>query len=236
MKDFLGTAGEEYKYKIYYFLFIIFIFLFLFWSWIGKSSAREMIQFYILFGLFALFFILFDNLTFKKFDFIDSVTIEQPKIKFLSPKACFVISIIFSILLSLNIFFTKQAWVNYPKFQLFDSKFLNAVLSGVCGIVENLVFFSFLLPTTYAIMMKKTESVIYSSLISLAFVCLTFSLFHIFVYGTQPTALFSTVVFSSICSLTVLATRNMMIADALHFSNNLIAYYINAGVGLVLRL
>ena len=231
----LGTRGEEYKYKIFYFGWVIFIFLFLFWSYIGNLSAREMVQFYIWMGLFALFFILFDNSTKKRFEYVDTVTIEKPRWSFLSPKLSFILALAFSVLLSYNIFTAKKAWVNYPSFQVFDNKLLNSFLSGACGVVENWVFFAFLFPTLYKILTKKFNIMV-GLLLSLSISAFVFMTFHIFRYGYMESALLSTLIFAFVVELTIFTTKNMIIADMLHLTNNLVANLMSATVGLVIAI
>lgn len=232
----LGTEKESSRYKIYYFLFIIFVFLFCFWAWIGNEAARSSIQFYLMFGIFALFFILFDNATSKTFEFIDTVTIEEPRIEFLSPKTVLILSIAFSLILSYNIITQKQAWIDYPKFQIFDSKTINAFLSGILGVIENWVFFGFLFPTIFAVLKYRRFGEIPSLILSLMISSLSFSIFHIFVYGSNITAMFSTVSFAIVCCLMTYILRNLIFADVLHFSNNFVAYMVNAGVGFMIKI
>lgn len=233
---FLGTPGEEYSYKLYYFLFIIFVFLFCFWAWVGNVQARQSIQFYLMFAIFALFFILFDNATKKSFEFIDTITIEKPTISFFSIKVVLIISIILAIFLSYNIITQKQSWIDYPKFQIFDAKVMNAMLSGFLGIIENWVFFSFLFPTIFAVFKFKKFDELTSFILSLILVSFSFSIFHIFVYGSSVSAMFSTISFALVCCILTYFVRNIIIADILHFSNNFVAYLVNAGVGILIKI
>lgn len=231
----LGTHGEDFKPKVYYFVWIAFLFLYMFWAWIGNPSARQSSIFYILLGFMALIFILFDNATKKTFKQLDTVTIEEPRIKFLTPKISLIIAIIFGIIIGLGVSTTRQVWVQYPTFQIFGG-FLDAILSGVYGVVENLVFFSFLFATLYAILFDKTKNGFISLLLAMVFITLGFSFFHIFVYGTQIQVIFSTVIFSLMNCVFVYLFRNTLITDAFHFSNNVVGSLVSASIGLVFQI
>jgi len=226
----LGTPNEDYKAKLYYFLYVIFAFLYLFWAWIGKTEARQMISFYLMLGMFALIFIIFDNLTKKEFPYIDSITIERPTLP-ISPSLQFFIGLLITALLSYKIIVTGQAWVNYPQLQVFDLKIFNAILSGVVGTIENMMFFELLFPTMYAIFRFKGVNPITSFIFGGAVSSLSFMLFHIFVYGYMQTALISTLIFAWIVITSNYFFRSDIIGLQLHFSNNLIATLIQAGVG-----
>ena len=227
----LGTLNEYYKGKLYYFLYVIFAFLYLFWAWIGNVEARTMISFYIMMGIFALIFILFDNLTKKEFEWIDSITIERPHIPALTPSIQFVIGILITIILSYKVIATGQAWVNYPTFQIFDLKIFNAILSGIVGTIENMLFFELIFPTMYAIFRMKGLNPINSLIFGGSISSASFMLFHIFVYGYQQVALISTLIFAWIIIISNYIFRSDILGLQLHFSNNLIATLIQAGVG-----
>ena len=110
MKNFgLGTAGEANKYKVFYLIYMFVLLAFVLWSSIGKATARMDIMFYVIFAVaIGVIPVLFDNLTKKSFEEIDTVTIEKP-----SPvgvKMQFIIAIIISTVMASHIFITGTAW------------------------------------------------------------------------------------------------------------------------------
>jgi hypothetical protein len=230
MKLTLGQKGEYNKYKIYYFLFLILIFAFLAWSAIGVGAMPEkarMVSYYMWLGLVALAFILFDNLTSKKFEVIDSVTIEETPIH---TKYILIIGFAFAILMSWKILTTQTAFIPYPAFQLFDYRLPNAILSGVAGIIEDMFFFAFLFPTIYALLNTHFQNNILSSVLSVLLTAFTFMSFHLFVYGANQPALLMSFLFGLLSSTLVLITKTIIISHFLHFFNNCVASMIMAKI------
>ncbi len=230
----LGQPGEYNKYKIYYFVLIIVLFAFIAFSWIGQVSIEKkmMVSFYAWLGLLSIAFILFDNLTTKKFDFIDTVLIEKTPV---SPKIIAMIAIAMSIVLGTRIFTQHKAFVPYPTFQFFDHSVPNAILSGVAGIMENMFFFSFLFPTIYILLSKYLFKEKYmSAIISILLSSFIFMMYHIFVYAVNEVALVSCFLFALLNTSLIYIFRTTMIADALHFTNNVIASLVMAGVSFIL--
>ncbi len=221
----LGMEGEYNKFKIYYFLFVILVVVFLAWSAIGVGydiAKARMVNYYLWLSLISIAFILFDNLTKKEFEEIDTVTIEKTPIH---PKFLFLIGLVISIFMAFRIESTKTAFVPIPQFQLFDYRLPNAILSGVAGIVEDMFFFAFLLPTIFAFLNKRVfNNSIISAFLSILIIAFTFMLFHIFVYGlaNQP-AFFASFIFGLISSSLVVLTKSIIISHFLHFTNNFVA-------------
>jgi len=234
MRNFtLGQKGEWNKYKIYYFLFLIVVFSFLAWSAIGvgsNTSKARMVNYYMWLGLVALAFILFDNLTIGKFEEIDTVTIEQTPIH---PKYLLIFGLILAIIMSWRILTTQTAFIPYPSFQLFDYRLPNAILSGVAGIIEDMFFFAFLLPTIFAILNKYYQNGILSGLLAILIISFTFMGFHLFVYGANQPALLMTFFFGIISSTLVITTKSIIISHFLHFFNNMVASLILARVMVI---
>jgi membrane protease YdiL (CAAX protease family) len=230
MKFTLGQKGEYNKYKIYYFLFLVIVFIFLAWSAIGVGAMPDkarMVNYYMWLGFIALAFILFDNMTAKQFEQIDSVTIEDTPVH---PKYYLIIGAGLAIFISWRIITTQTAFVPYPSFQLFDYRLPNAILSGVAGIIEDLFFFAFLLPTFYAFINSHFQNNIMSAVLSIIAIAFLFMSFHLFVYGTNQPALLMSFIFGLVSASLVLGTKSIIISHFLHFTNNLTASLIMAKV------
>jgi hypothetical protein len=229
----LGEEKEWNKYKIFYLIFMILIVAFLAFSWLGQTTPtkKEMVSFYAWLSLVSLAFILFDIATTKSFEEIDSVTIEKTPINI---KYILIGGIILSIVLGVRIYTTNSAWVGYPKFQFFDSKYANAILSGIAGIVENWFFFAFLTPTIFAILEKHLfKNYILTAIIVVLLSSFIFMIYHIFVYATNEFALVSVFLFGLVNSILVITLKTIIVSDCLHFANNVVASLVGAGVAIV---
>jgi hypothetical protein len=229
----LGEEKEWNKYKIYYLIFMIFVVAFLAFSWIGQTSPykKQMVMFYSWLAFISLAFILFDLATLHHFKEIDSILIERTPIH---PKYIFMIGLIFALLLGVRIYTTNSAWVGYPKFQFFDSKYANSFLSAIVGVVENWFFFAFLTPTIFVNLNKHVfRQNIMAGIITIFLSSFIFMIYHIFVYATSQLALLSVFLFGLICTSSTLILRTVILADFLHFTNNFIASLIQAGVAIV---
>jgi len=236
----LGTPGEFYKPKIYYILLMLGVLLFLFWAWIGTPSVavKEMCMFYIFFGLTALSIVLFDNATKKSFDEIDTVTIEKPRFRFLTPKYQLIIGIMMSSVLAYRIITTQTAFIPYPQFQIFESQYINAFLTAIMGLVENWVFFVVLFPTIYKILHKNFEGAeIPAFAIASILIAFIFMGYHIFRYGAREDALISTFVFSFFNTIPMFLLRSSIVGDMLHMTNNFFAFlYSIQRIGVVFAI
>ena len=71
-------------------------------------------------------------------------------------------------------------------------------LSGLVGVIENMLFFEVIFPTLYATFRFKQINKMTAAILSMSITAAIFMLFHIFVYGYQQVALFSTLVFAFI--------------------------------------
>jgi hypothetical protein len=230
----LGEKKEWNKYKIFYLIFMVFVVAFLAFSWLGQTTParKEMVSFYAWLGLISLAFILFDIATLHHFEEIDSVTIEKTPIHI---KYILIGGILLSIVLGFRIYTTNSAWVGYPKFQFFDSKYANALLSGVAGIIENWFFFAFLAPTLFAILeIHLTKNYVLTAIIVVLLSSFIFMVYHIFVYATNEPALVSVFLFGLINSILIVTTKSIIISDCLHFTNNVVASLISAGVSVII--
>ena len=224
----LGTPGEWYPPKQYYFLYMIAILLFLFWAQVGavSQSLKQAIWWYIGFGIVGLVVFVFDFLTKKKFDLIDTVTIEKPWIKLFTPKIQIFLSLALSVFVAVKIFTTQTAFVPYPKFQFFDEPVPNAVLIGVFGIIEQWMFFNFIFPTLnqfFSARNGKFSGVIISSIL----VSLLFMAFHFFVYATREDALLATFIFALVNCGLIYIFRSGIPGEMVHFTNNFVAMLVN---------
>ena len=228
----LGTPGEENKYKIYYFTFMIFVFLYLAWAYIG-STNKLLVNFYMWFGLLALIFIIFDNLTAKRFGFIDTITVEK---SWIDQRVVLALAIIFALVLGSKIQAEQKAFINYPQFQIFDERLPNAILSGFAGIVEDWVFWGFLTPTLASIIMFFSRNEVLAILMSILLVSGMFMIYHIFVYGSNQQALISAFIFGLIGTTTTILFRSLIIINALHFVNNFTASLLMLGAQFIILM
>jgi hypothetical protein len=229
----LGEKKEWNKYKIFYLAFMVLVVAFLAFSWIGQTTIykKQMISFYAWLGLISLAFILFDLATLHHFEEIDSVTIEKTPI---NPKYIILIGFAFALVLGIRIYTTNSAWVGYPKFQFFDNKYANSLLSGVAGVVENWFFFAFLTPTLFAIFLKYIiKNPILTSIITIFLIAFIFMVYHIFIYATNQLALLSVFLFGLINTILIISLKSVIVSDFLHFANNFVASLISAGIAII---
>lgn len=230
-----GSSARESPFKQYYFYFVVFVYLFLGWSYIGVTNpaSKQMVLFYMVFGSLAAMSFLIDFIASNKLKFLDTVTIEKPISAFsvLTPKLSLVLAGFLGIVLAIQILRTGTAWISYPTFVLYDSKYMSSFLSGIVGIVEDWIFFGFFFPTLYKNYVQGRNK-ISAGLIAISITSATFMLFHIFVYSSSTAALFATATFAIISCILVAVTRSLILSNALHFTNNAIASSIAAKIML----
>jgi len=222
---------EFYPYKTYYIFFMLAVFLILGYAWIGAPPAqRDMINFYMLYLAVPFLFIFFvDLFTEKKFEEIQTITIDEPHegLEWLSPKLILMAGIVLGILVFWKIAVTGTAFVDTIRFGIFEGVWGNAVLSGLVGVVENWIFFGTLFPTTLSFTERKTGSIALAFIIALAITTATFTYYHNFRYGHSETAMLSVAFFSVINCFAVYVTQSLVISDAIHFFNNVAVSVLN---------
>lgn len=232
----LGTPQEDNPYKKYYFVWMGVIFIALLFSMIAKQKHLDVLMAIVVYGIMfavSLGVVLFDTATKKRFDWIDTVTIEKPRGPIqVSPKIVTIVAVLMGVGMLVAMVTTGKAWVAYPTWNFFDSKVMNAILSGILGVVENQWFFVVLFPTTYAMIiykMKNPDPVI-AFLIAGMITTIFFSTFHFVIYGTTLDKMFGTVLFSWFNIIVLTMFRNIIISDVLHLTNNIIGVLIQAGL------
>ncbi len=228
-EEALGSE-EITREKNLFLVFLLFVFGFLFWALIGvaqlKGTVLNILLFYIAFGLFATIFILVDYFVIKKERPLDTITIEDEAPIKLSLKA----QLILSAILGVGVFFwistTGQAFVNAPTFQVFETRFAQAFLSGIVGAVpETLVFFSVLAPTLYLLINYWTDNKLFALLAFFVGGTFLFFIFHLFTYFYDQPALFSVAMFGFINLLLLYLFRSVLPLMSIHFFNNFAVVY-----------
>lgn len=233
----LGNPKYNKMNRLYYFVFSAILIIFFLWSGIEVlgSGRSVMWNWYVAMLIISLIYIGFDNIKDvmgkKQYDFIDTVAIEKTPI---GVRNTLLLAIGVGIMLSGSILFTNTAFINYPQFSVFDNNpVASGLLSGTAGWIENLFFFSFLFPSIFAIVYHYgIKNKITSMVVAILIISTGFSLFHVFVYGANQVALTSTFIFAMICSGSTGFLRSIVIADALHISNNFVATLSNAKLAL----
>lgn len=237
MADFdrLGSDDSFIGNKGIYLLYILLIYGILFFGVLGAGQpARDVIYFYIIFGVvMGTMPYVIDNLTKERssIEDLDTVGIEEPPAEWLSVKTQIIIAAIATVVLGVRIAQSQSALVSAPVLGIFDSVIGNALLSGLAGVVENHVFFGFMFPTFYAFTMNRTDSAAVALPVGMAAAIGTFMAYHAWRYGFSEAALVSVAFFAAINVASVFLTRSMIISDALHFSNNLLL-----GLGVAKRV
>lgn len=205
---------------------------FMFYGLIGLSSdSRNFLQ--LVFYLCFLFFLGIaplgiDMLVTKKEEPIDTVSDEAEDdgggegIVQLSIRNIFLLSLGLGILFAIFISVSQTAFVQAPTFQMFETKFGQALLSGIVGgICETAVIFGFLTPTFVGFFERfASDNKILSSLVGIIGGALIFFLYHTIVYQYDQIALLSVFIFGFINSLLLFVFRSVYPLIAIHFVNN----------------
>jgi len=105
--------------------------------------------------------------------------------------------------------------------------------SAVAGWIENMFFFSFILTSLTRILETYLSVMAYP--VGGGLTITIFTVFHSFVYALNPVAMTWVFIFGAICVASTLLFKTLVVADALHISNNFIASMINAKVALVIQ-
>ena len=169
----------------------------------------------------------------EEFEIVDTTTIEEPReeLEWLGPRLQIVIGIALGILIFYKIAVTGSAFVDAPKWTIFDSPIGNAIYSGLVGVIENLVFFGILFSTALAVCLHYTDNPYLSFLIALVLTTFVFVQYHSWRYGFSETALLSVSVFSILNCIIIYTTKSIIISDIIHFTNNFAI-----GMGLATRI
>jgi len=222
----METLGSEEvsKGKILFIIIYLFVYAFLFYATIGATTAqKDLLYFYMFFGLvIGIIPILFD-LAVKKEAPMDTVTVEDEDeaLFSISHKFQLFLGIIISIGIGLWMFNSGQAFVQAPRFSIFDTPVGNSVVSAVVGgFIETIVFFSFIYPTLHSVTHHFTGSIPIAILVSIVLTTIIFTGYHNWRYAYDERALMSVATFGILNCLLVLIFRSVIINIQLHFVNN----------------
>lgn len=212
-------SAEKGAWLVYFFS----IMLLLGYGYIGSTSAqRENILFYEAFlAIPGLVYVFFDWT--GKFDDVDTITSEEPPdwLDWLTPARQTIIGLVGGALVFWKIAVTGSAFVDAPKWGIFDSPIGNAFFSMAIGPVENLVFFGSVYPTLKAQLARITGSEILGALLAAVLAIAIFTGYHSWRYGYNEAAMISVAVFALIGIASVEVSKSLVIIDAIHGANNL---------------
>lgn len=219
----MSEFSREKAFWLFYFFLII---LALSYGYIGAHEAQKSsIVFYVaLLGIPGMIMVFFDWATKgSELEEIDTMTIEEPHsgMDWLSPKLQIILGIIAAVFIFYKIAVTGSAFVDAPKWSIFETPLGNAVYSGLIGVIENLNFFGILFPTLIAIFHKYSDSIALALILAMVLTAIGFVSYHNWRYGYSETALASVAVFAFINVIVVYGTQSLIISDAMHFGNNM---------------
>jgi len=170
-------------------------------------------------------------------EIIDTTTIEEPRVEWLGPKQQILTGLVLGILVFYKIYTTGAAFVDAPRWSIFDSVFGNSLFSGLIGPIENLTFFGIIFSTVLAVCRERTGNEYLSFIVALTVATAIFAGYHTFRYSSSESAMLSVIIFGALNCILVYVTRSLIISDIIHFTNNfLIGYGIGTSVGFGLIL
>ena len=221
---------EFYPQKSFYIIYIFAIIGLLSYGWLGApANVQNLIIFYVIFlGLPSLLIFFIDLFTAKKFEQIDTITMDNPEDGSLDeitgitlpPQNQLIAGIILAGLLALQIMRTGFGIVSAPQFTVFEGNFGNSLLSGSVGIIENLFFFGVIYAILRANIINITGNRLAAFIIAMAIGTAIFVGYHTFRYASSEIALLSVALFAMLGITLVEFTNSLIIADILHFTNN----------------
>ena len=227
--------GEWTSHKALWIFYFFLIIVALSYGYIGASSGqKEGIVFYVaLLGLPGMVIVFFDWASGDKLEEIDTITIEEPhdSLGWLSPKYQIVVGILLAGLIFWKIAVTGSAFVDAPKWSMFDSPVGNAIFSGLIGTIENLTFFGIIFPTVASIIGKHSGSEVLGLVVAVMIATAVFVGYHNWRYGFSETALLSVAIFALINVFVIYTTQSIIISDLIHFGNNFAV-----GLGLATKI
>ena len=244
MVGFERLSGEEKSsYGKYFILFDFIVYGILFFASLGIVATTSVYQiyFYIFFGLVLATvptIYTFLNRDREKIP-IDTVDLEEEDSQIVSYLASWrvqvIIGIILSILIGWQIISNQGIFVQYPTFAIqvpflsgTSALVFSSIIAAIAsGYIESRVFFSFIFPTAYNIINKKSEIVILSLLGSIVLTVGFFTAYHLFVYSTSIVSLQSVAVFALINCILVIFLRSVVSNIGIHFTNNAVGAILN---------
>lgn len=218
--------------KIAGYLVFIFLTISLFWFTANVPEAREQSMFYVVMGVFASIIFISDVVLKKvrsgnrSFDLPDTVTYEEESPVFGKfPSWAKKILYVGAIFLAIYVFFNIS---QQPSFLLVDAPTYaaftptqNAFMSGISGVVEDWFFFGIIFPTIFGICMALTRGKWWiAAVIALLVVPFIFTGYHVYRYGSSTVKQESVLMYGFFGVGTVFLTGSLILANAVHFSNN----------------
>lgn len=204
--------------------FLIYVLLVIFIMWLGSIGAnptsKNLIYFYV--GLTVLLFIIpfgVDQLS-KTSEYLDTVTIEKPRMAFLGVPTQVAIGLALSLFTVWRATTTQIVWVPAPQFNIFDSKIGNAVLDGLGGSLEPIVFFSVIFPTAYIYIRKRSNALVAFAGAALITSFVFMGSHWLWRYRTDEVALAATFEYAFVQCALVMLFRSVLIPIMMQFSND----------------
>jgi hypothetical protein len=96
----------------------------------------------------------------------------------------------------------------------------SAILSGLAGIIEDMMFWGFIGPTLFGIALALSGKKIIGLAAAWGVTPFIFMIYHIGRYGASPTALDSVLFFGFVAMTLVILLGSLMPTNAIHFANN----------------
>jgi len=231
---------EFYPPKSLYLIFIFGIYLFLAYSLIPtlpslstvesvlKAVIAPTVLFYIVLMLIGEPLFIVDLFTEKKFEQIETVTVDDPEDSLLEETIGISLSIpnqlliglFISALLAFAILQNGFGVVGVPEFFVFSAVFGNALLSALAGFVEDRTILGIVGPTIRKNFEGALGSRFFASMIAVFLGSLFFMAYHSWRYGFNQLALASTFTFSLLSLFFIEFTNSTIISHMLHGTNN----------------
>jgi hypothetical protein len=215
--------------KMIYILWIIFLLLLLSWFSINQPRLAEDSIWYFIFGAFGLIVWLIDfNIKQVGNELISTSLWETSVFGKLKPMHYLLLttgSLFWAAFSFFNTATSKQSIIGAPKvFQIIELGVTGDVLTSLSfAVMENLIFFYFIVPTIFGISYKASRSPLIS-MITAVFIggIFVFPIYHLLTYGlTDISATIGVMSFGFMNSLIVLLIRNPIFTDTWHIANNL---------------
>ena len=216
---------EETKGKWVYILYLFITTLILGYGFIGATQPiKDILNFYLLWLFVPSVFVFVVDFVTKRGDMeeIDTVTWEDPHIKFLDNKNMIIAGVLISAILGWQIISQGVGLVGVPEFNIFEGAIGNALLSGLIGLYENLAFFGIIYPSVRKIISKYLDSKMLGIAVALIIASGSFMGYHAWRYGMNEAALYSVLFFAVINVVFVQVSNSLLWSDMLHFTNNFI--------------
>jgi len=207
---------------------VFYTFLLFFFYWIMTNIPQEFNKMVVYTGFLFIGLVMFalDRII-KRREYIDTIFEEgQERRPFIfnriSTKAMVIFFVLFSIIFFFSMWKTGFAIVGSPTFDVVpfgDNKIWAAILSGLVGIAENLVFFGWLFPSLVAIFSSRIS--IFGVPVGIALTTGAFTAYHFLVYGPSNVVGTTAVIIGGLifCTLAYVF-RSQTPNDLIHFTNN----------------